>query len=49
MKEINAFIQQGHNQLIKRQSKTFIMLEKISISNKCYSFELLLKKNPKKL
>ncbi len=44
--EINNLIQQGHNTLIVN---TFIMLQKISISNKCCSSELFISsKNPEK-
>ncbi len=48
-KEINTFIQQGCIKLIKCDSKTlnksFLMLQKISISNKCSSFILSVYQN----
>ncbi len=37
---MNTFIQQGCIKLIKVTVKTFIMLQKIYISNKCLSFSL---------
>ncbi len=37
--EVNTFVQQEHIKLLKSDSKD-IMLQKISISNKCCSFEL---------
>jgi len=39
-KHINTFILQGCIKLIKSAVKTCIMLQTISISNKCCSFEL---------
>ncbi len=48
-KEMNTFIQQGCIKLIKCDSKTlnksFLMLQKISISNKCSSFILSVYQN----
>ncbi len=38
--EMNILIQQGCIKLTQRDSKTVITLQKISISNKCCSFEL---------
>ncbi len=37
-KEINTLIQQGCIKLLKHLSSTFIMLQKFSISNKCFVF-----------
>lgn len=36
---INAFILQGCIELINSDRKIYLMLQIISISNKCYSFE----------
>ncbi len=38
--EINTFIQQGCIELIKSDSKTFIMLQRVYISKKCIFFLL---------
>ncbi len=42
-KEINTCIHQGCIQLIKSNSKAFIMLQKISVLNKCHSIDPFIK------